>query len=163
MSRLYFTPVDKAFTLGSSQIKDTQEEIANLTKLILEANDPLKQSKSNLKHEMEPEIKQNQFTSIGPSDKFTQNANDDLNLLKIMAHPKFDDIVQTYLSIKSGGNLKETKQLSNFGKNQFNFKKFGNKYQETVLSEVTRYLVFYVVCIIIFMLLSVFMKLSWSK
>lgn len=35
MSRLYFTPVDKAFTLGSSQIKDTQEEINQLTKLIL--------------------------------------------------------------------------------------------------------------------------------
>jgi hypothetical protein len=38
MNKLNFTPVDKAFTLGSSQIKDTQEEIAQLTKLILESN-----------------------------------------------------------------------------------------------------------------------------
>ena len=37
MSKLYFSPVDKAFVLGSSQIKDTQEEINKLTKLILES------------------------------------------------------------------------------------------------------------------------------
>ena len=46
MSRLNFTPVDKAFTLGSSQIKDTQEEIAQLTKLILESNTPKKKPSS---------------------------------------------------------------------------------------------------------------------
>ena len=45
MSKLNFAAVDKAFELGSSQIKDTQEEISQLTKLILESNNISKKPK----------------------------------------------------------------------------------------------------------------------
>jgi hypothetical protein len=68
--RLNFTPVDKAFTLGSSQIKDTQEEIANLTKLILESNKPLPPSKPKQKSDSQPQSKQSQsYMRVGPPDQ----------------------------------------------------------------------------------------------
>ena len=161
MSRLNFSPIDKAFTLGSSQIKDTQEEIATLTKLILDSNVQGK----NIKKQA-PEPVQDNYMRIGYPDsqtaffeqgKYSQNVtnntthdNFDYNLLKVIGHPSFDDIVKNYAMIKHPEwFLKDTIYTkSNFG--------FGNKYQNTLCSEVRKILVFFVICIIIFLLLSIF-------
>ena len=113
MSRLYFTPVDKAFTLGSSQIKDTQEEIANLKKLIFESS---QNSPEDKKIKQKP-----QYERIGPPDKqisvFNQpqeQDNFDYNLLnkdltqigftnvktynhKTTEHSHVDDFSKAYL------------------------------------------------------------------
>ena len=45
MSRLNFSSIDEAFILSSNQIKNTQEEIANLKALVLESNGIVSQKK----------------------------------------------------------------------------------------------------------------------
>jgi len=87
MSRLYFTPVDKAFTLGSSQIKDTQEEINQLTKIILgnkqKTNTPKKDNYSEQNLTNNPENTQVTYNRIGnPSQQtpvFRSNTSPDDN------------------------------------------------------------------------------------
>jgi hypothetical protein len=161
--RLNFTPVDKAFTLGSSQIKDTQEEIANLTKLILESNKPLPSSKPKQKTENENEHVKNQsrdYMRVGYPDQ--QHAsfkppteNDiDYNLMKVIGHPKFEDIVKNYALIyHPEWLLKETSYEPKQNTNNISY--FGNKYQSTVCSEVQKYIIFFISSVIVFILLSI--------
>ena len=211
MSRLNFTPVDKAFTLGSSQIKDTQEEIAQLTKLILESNTQTKRSKQ--KNSESPETmsysnqgtspnygpSQNQGTSQnygpsqnqGPSQNFNQGnymrvgypdhqtavfqprnnimEEIDYNLMKVVGHPKFDDIVKNYALIHHPEwLLRETVYTPSYppstiqrNKDYFNNSNtsyFGNRYQSTVCSNVKNYIIFFISCIIIFIMLSLYFK-----
>ena len=107
MSRLYFTPVDKAFTLGSSQIKDTQDEIAQLTKLILETNGPQKpKAKKINENGIIPAPSPVSYARVGPPDQQTPffrppapGDDIDYNLMKVIGHPKFDDIVKNYALI----------------------------------------------------------------
>ena len=166
MSRLYFTPVDKAFTLGSSQIKDTQEEIANLKKLIFESSEKLPEDKK---------IKQ-RYERIGPPDKQVgifnppqEQDNFDYNLLKVVGHPRFKDIVKNYVLVyHPEWLLKETvyvpgdNNVSNFGNNMNQFGNtmsgFGNTYQNTICSTVQRYVIFFIISVVIFLGLSLILK-----
>ena len=169
MSKLYFTPVDQAFTLGSSQIKDTQDEIAQLTKLILESNGKPKGIPPKQKNEESKQISQN-FMRIGYPDQQTPvfrppAAGDDIdyNLMKVIGHPKFDDIVKNYalihhpewllretVYIPQNGTLPQNRTFP-----QRSVSYFGNKYHSTICSDVKRYIIFFVVCIIIFLWLSI--------
>lgn len=190
MNKLNFTPVDKAFTLGSSQIKDTQEEIDKLTKLILESNKISSKSGSTTKKQenlqppegpygMSPSP--SNYMRVGYPDAqtavFRRNTNQDeldYNLMKVVGHPKFDDIVKNYALINHpewflkdtvyvpqtpnnmGYNKGYTK--SYFGNNNYTKSYFGNKYQSTVCSDVKNYIVFFIISIVIFTLLSIYLK-----
>ena len=163
MNRLNFTPIDKAFLLGSSQIKDTQEEIAQLTKLILDSNQQPKNKKKNSEPPEGPYTNiqqqpyQNYMRTGYPDNqssvfqKSPQTNELDYNLLKVIGHPKFDDIVKNYVLINHPEwLLKETvyrPAKSNFG----------SKYSTTVCSNVKNYLFFYITCVLIFLLLSVYL------
>jgi hypothetical protein len=158
MSRLYFTPVNQAFTLGSSQIKDTQEEIDNLTKLILESNTQTTKKKKSAPETPLQTPATNDYQRIGQPDKqsavFRPNtAQDDIdyNLLRVVGHPKFDDIVKNYVLINHPEwLLKESVYVPQNIKSTF-----GNKYQTTVCLEVQRYVVFFIISVIIFVLLTI--------
>ena len=163
MSRLYFTPVDKAFTLGSSQIKDTQEEINQLTKLILNT----KQKQSAPKKESAPEDKsppaayeKNDYKRVGNADQqtpaFRPNTapedNIDYNLMKVVGHPRFDDIVKNYILVKHPEwLLKESVYVPNDTNSKSNF---GNRYYSTVTSDIQRYITFFIISVFVFVLLS---------
>jgi hypothetical protein len=159
---LGFSNLDQAFILGSSQIKDTQEEIANLKKLILETSTKKKVPESSTATNVPLN-----YTRIGPADPVVanfsnqtsklgpqQNQTDtnDLMLLKVISHPKFDDIVKSYVLMNHpewmNGNLTQTRyspQSKSF---------FGNKYANTICSDIKRYIVFFIVCILIFVVLT---------
>jgi len=174
MNKLNFTPVDKAFTLGSSQIKDTQEEIAQLTKLILESNTQTKPSKNGMVSKKEQNLEPPQgpygitpspvnYMRVGYPDSQAaifrpppQQMGDeiDYNLMKVIGHPKFDDIVKNYALIKHPEwLLRESVYVP-----QRRVSYFGKSYQSTVCSDVRNYIVFFVVCVIIFTFLSVYLK-----
>ena len=153
MSRLYFTPVDQAFTLGSSQIKDTQEEINQLTKIILsnkqKASTPKKESTMEDKPSASPE--KNNYQRIGNPDQqtpaFRPNTapedNIDYNLMKVVGHPRFDDIVKNYILVKHPEwLLKETAYTPNQSNVRSNF---GNRYHSTVGSDVQKYMIFFII------------------
>jgi len=171
MSKLNFSPIDTAFMLGSTQIKDTQEEIDKLTKLILDSN----VNKSKPKNLKPPEKadgsenpNQSSYMRIGYPDKQTANFNQyngsdniDYNLMKVIGHPRFDDIVKNYVLINHPEwMLRDTTyvpQMNNTGTNgtsYFGKSYFGNQYQNTVCSDVKNYVTFFVVCIIVFLMLS---------
>jgi len=167
MSRLYFTPVDKAFTLGSSQIKDTQEEINQLTKLILnnkqKAGIPKKENTGYQQQQISP-YEKNNYQRIGYPDQQAavfrppNNSNQlfedniDYNLMKIVGHPRFDEIVKNYVLINHPDwLLKETVYTPNNSGSKSNF---GNRYQSTVSSDVQKYITFFIISVFLFVLLS---------
>ena len=189
MSKLNFAAVDKAFILGSSQIKDTQEEIAQLTKLILESNNISKKPKQ--KNAAPPETAYDLPTSEtirplklpqpnynqGPAANYMRfgypdqqravfspnTAQDDIdfNLMKVVGHPKFDDIVKNYALIHHPEwLLRETvyAPAPNYNRASRSVSYFGNKYQNTVCSDVKNYIIFFIVSIMIFLLLSIYLK-----
>ena len=189
MSKLNFAAVDKAFILGSSQIKDTQEEIAQLTKLILESNNISKKPKQKNAAPPEtaydlpvsevtqplkpPQPNYNQtpaanYMRVGYPDQqravFSPNTPQDdidFNLMKVVGHPKFDDIVKNYALIKHPEwLLRETVYTPppNYKLSPRTVSYFGNRYQNTVCSDVKNYVIFFVVSIMIFILLSVYLK-----
>jgi len=200
MNKLNFTPINQAFVLGSQQIKDTQEEIAKLKSLILESE--IKKPNGNLQNDKNDKSKAivpnpgspDNYTRIGSPDNQTAtfykpvsqyDYNDfDFNLLRIIKHPKFDDVVKNYVLINHPEwLLKETRYNSSnssyspslpgpglpgpglqsrslpgpssqtfFG----NVSAFGNKYSTTFCSEVKNYVIFFLVSLIIYLLLSKF-------
>jgi hypothetical protein len=163
MSRLYFTPVDKAFTLSSSQNKDTQEEINQITKIILSN----KQKTSTVQKEISPVQKEispqqtNSYQRIGKPDQQTpvfraNNApQDDLdyNLMKVIGHPRFDDLVKDYILVKHPDWLLFKESV--YTANQKNSKStFVNMYQSTVMSTVQKYIIFFIISVFFFVFLS---------
>ena len=154
MGILNFSPIDKAFLLGSDQIKDTQAEIANLKKLLNDKG-PQKVNKDK------PLDNQN-YMRIGPPDntsvKFNENnnVNENFNLLNIISHPKFDDLVKNYILVKHPEWI--NKELNGIV-NEPGYSKstFGNRYNSTVCSDIKRYITFFIVCTILFLFLSFYL------
>jgi len=182
MGILNFSNLDQAFILGSNQIKDTQEEIANLKKLINSTQIKKKEIKDLNEVKNLNEVKSS-FQKISSNQSYppetcnlmpynynpntnpnaNTNANvtaEDLNLLKAINHPKFDDIVKGYILMNhpewiNGLPQSRTKNsISYFGNNTLSY--FGNKYSSSVCSDIKKYIIFFIVCIIIFL------ALSWS-
>ena len=166
MSKLQFSPVDKAFTLSSSQIKDQQEEIDKLTKLILESSIKKQPAASPKEKQQEP-VPANvndKYMRIGYPDKqsavFSERPpedNFDYNLLKVIGHPRFDEIVKNYALINHPEwLLKESVYIPQTSKESISY--FGNVYSSTVCSNVKNYIIFFVVCVILFLALSLCFK-----
>jgi hypothetical protein len=96
---------------------------------------------------------------IGYPDKqsavFTSNnaqSDIDYNLMKVVGHPKFGDIVKNYALIHHPEwLLKETE----YTPVQPSISRFGNKYSSTVCSDVKKYLIFFVFSVIVFLSLSI--------
>jgi hypothetical protein len=163
MTKLNFASVDQAFVLGSDQIKDTQQEIANLKKIILQANvkAPKEDASSNLKmNKEEVTPPPPSYQRIGPPDDVTatfttsKDSNDiDYSLFKLMQHPKFDEIVKNYIVMNNPAWLKQTNYVPNNTKEGF-----GMNYSHTAVTELQKYVLFFVVSVIIFLALSLLLK-----
>ena len=166
MSRLYFSPISEAFILGSDQIKDTQAEIAKL-KTIIGDSALVKKGSLNISKQETPDqrigLSDNVVANFNPNS--LQKNNDNMDLMKLVQHPKFDDIVKSYIIVnhpewannilnntmyipnsKNNQNGQNYQNGQNFSKSSFNngFTKenFGNTYSTTVCSNVKNYLFF---------------------
>jgi hypothetical protein len=149
MSKLNFASINEAYTLGSDQIKNTQEEIAKLKTLLIDQ--PIK-----------PE------TRIGPPDKIETKfdttpikppADDDFeyHFIKAMKHPKFEDIVKNYVSVKYPNLFLKETDYAPQGKESF-----GNKYSRTVCSDIKNYIVFFIMSMLIYLFLSMYLNSKQS-
>jgi hypothetical protein len=178
MSRLYFAPIAEAFYLGSDQIKDTQAEIAKL-KTIIGDSALVKKSSLNVS-------KQENDQRVGQSDKVVatfnpqQTKNESLNqmdLMKIVQHPKFEDIVKSYIIVQHpewiNSSLNNTMYIPNTIPNPQNFQKssftnngfngftkerFGEVYSTTVSSNIKNYLFFFIAGMVVYLLLEKYIK-----
>jgi len=130
MSKLNFASVSEAYSIGSEQIKNTQSEIARLKKIIDESSINSSSKKEYGPNEYtrignpdnvqaqfcKPTIQDAKISLISPvspvSPNNSNNPNNailtdvispeefDYTFLKIMRHPKFDEIVKNYVIIK---------------------------------------------------------------
>jgi len=201
MSRLNFAPLTDAFYLGSDQIKNTQEEITKLRKIISESmlnkQNPTSKDKSSSSsssssnqssiNENIVKKEQQQSKRVGYSDNVVANfvqkdqnvPVDDTDILKIIQHPKFDDIVKNYIIVKRPEWINSTldntqylpNPLNNTVKESFNSNKtgsnfgflkqnFGNTYSTTVCSNIQNYIVFFIFTMVIYLMLKSFFEKS---
>ena len=163
MSRLSYATVGEAFILGSEQIKNTQDEIAKLKALILESSiTPPSSQGSPIPQELQKEPVYQRIpqpdTTVATFPKETVTLPDpdsfETMLIKLINHPKFDDIVKNYVSIKyPNTSLKETKYepQSKFGK--MDKESFG-----TICSTINNIISFLIIAIIIYMICSLIIK-----
>ena len=151
MSKLNFASINEAFLLGSDQIKNTQEEITKLKALVLESSG----------------ISQQQFVTgpkpvtpppapapPPPKEYNPDKSEDDFDyaFLKLMKHPKFDDIVKNYVSVKYP-NMNNKNLISTESKEGF-----GQKYTRTICSDIRNYIVFFIISLVIYLFLSLYLR-----
>jgi hypothetical protein len=156
MSKLQFSPIDQAFSLSSEQIRDRQKEISDLKSLILKSSTGNKEESSvpTPSKEEKPLPKEPSYERIGKPDKVTATfePDDDYMFYRMMKHPKFDEIVKNYIMFKH----------PEWGLKQTNYEPskstFGQMYSSTAFSEIKKYIIFFVICIVIFTSLSVYLK-----
>jgi hypothetical protein len=156
MSRLYFAPLNEAFYLRSDNIKDTKTEIDNLKKLITDSTNKVNQVS---KIEEKPNKQTNLDKRIGYSDQVNANfkkGDQDMDLLKIMQHPKFDDIVKSYLIVKYPELVNQ--QLNNTTYNAKSVSTFGQGYSTTFCSNIKNYTIFFIFSLIIYLFLEKVLK-----
>jgi hypothetical protein len=167
MSRLYFAPLEEAFYLRSDNIKDTKTEIDNLKKLIMDSTISKKPQNNQISKIQENPNKVDQ--RIGYSDQINANfrkGDPDMDLLKIMQHPKFEDIVKSYLIVKYpelvNQQLNNTTYNGNFKQNTSTFGQgysaFGQGYSTTFCSNIKNYTIFFIFSIIIYLFLEKVLK-----
>jgi hypothetical protein len=139
----------EAYYLGSDKIKDTQSEIAKLKSLITDST-LSKKTKDT-------------YERVGSSDStsvsFTKNEKNDskdVDILKIIQHPKFDDIVKNYVIVKHPEWINST-----FSKTEFvpkSKENFGTSYSTTVCSNIQNYLMFFIITLSIYLFLKMVLK-----
>ena len=121
----------------------------------------------------------NFFENRWLTDKNNDNINDDFdyNFFKLMKNPKFEDIIKNYIYFKhpewllSGtryyGNTPNTSNTPNTPNNQNNPQQFyskeyfgysGNKYTTTLCMDIKNYIIFFIISITIYLLLTLFLK-----
>ena len=151
MSRLNFAPLGEAYFLGSDQIKDTQSEIAKLRSLI---SDSTLSKNNNNKKDTPTRVGSSDSTSVSfvkedPKDK-------EIDILKIIQHPKFEDIVKNYVIVKHPEWINSTFSKTEFVPNKK--ENFGSSYSTTVCSNIQNYLMFFIVTLCIYLFLKMILK-----
>ena len=171
MSRLYFAPLSEAFYLGSDQIKDTQAEILKLKNIISDSSISNLNGKKINENNQSNNVNQRIGYSDETSVKFNSKNNDiDTNLIKLIQHPKFEDIVKNYIIVKHpewvNGTLNSTEFIPNKKNNKMNTmnttsylkQSFGNMYSTTVCSNIKNYLYFFIFALIVYLCLKKLLK-----
>jgi len=141
MSKLCFAPLNQAFILGSDTIKDTNAEIEKLKNRIGDVA-IVKKKESEPKAEG---LENQSPLKIEKLSEKNKSENNDLDLLKVMQDPNFDNLVKTYIMIKNPewikkpekekpekeNSEKENNKISfskeNFGKENFGKENFGKE------------------------------------
>ena len=173
MSRLYFAPIAEAFYFWSDQIKVTQAEIAKLKTIIGDSTLVKKSSLNVAKQEKENDQRVGQSDNVVATFKQPPK-NENLNqmdLMKIVQHPKFEDIVKSYIIVQHpewiNNNLNNTMYIPNgipngirksFFNQSFAKERFGEVYSTTVSSNIKNYLFFFIAGMVVYLLLEKYLK-----
>jgi hypothetical protein len=155
MSRLNYASLSDAFYLGSDKIKNTQDEINKLRKIIGDSN--LSKSKNEtISRESSSSSTTENFSSTGQSSSeskpnkitYSEVSSFETDILKIMQNPKFDDFVKNYVIVKHPDwvNIKGTSDIS--VKNNYSKSTFG------VNSSVNNYLIFFIISLLLYLWLK---------
>ena len=201
MSRLNFAPLTDAFYLGSDQIRNTQDEINKLRKIISDTNIQKVQSSSsssssssNKKMDKDTgggesysssdiqQSKPKEMKRVGYSDEVranfqSNNSNEfETDILKIMQHPKFDDIVKNYLIIKHPEWVNNKLQNTEYTPNEKNRSSFTSLIKQgfgissspkssssspapgRISSNIKNYIIFFLVSILLYIFLKKLFK-----
>jgi len=182
MSKLNFASVSEAYSIGSEQIKNTQSEIAKLKKIIedsaIQKNNQNNQNNQNNENSSKNELNvvpqqpisdykrignpdNTQATFCKPDDNNKVMFDDfDYTFLRIMRHPRFDEIVKNYVIIQHPEwLLNNTHYVPN---NQMNPNVYRTK--ETFgSSDYKNYIIFFIVSMILYLGISFVLKQQKSN
>ena len=153
MSKLNFSQISEAFVLGSEQIKDTQEEIAILKRLVSSSVSKSTPSSDERIGPSDQRIGPSD-QRIGPSDNVIATVNQkptEIDLLQVVQHPKFDDFAKKYVLMKYPYLINSSLKDTQFVPQKENF---GNKYSTTIYTNITHYLIFFILSIAIYLFLN---------
>ena len=153
--------------ISDSSLKDSSKKSKNGTSSIIEKGSS---EKSEINNSSSSSIKTNDFKRIGNPDNLTLNLNlngqnlssnvdDDTLILKLVNSPKFEDIVKNYIIVKHpewiGKSVRSTSYTNvSYPNNVNSFESFGNKYNNTVCSNINHYIIFFVIMVSIYLLLK---------
>ena len=186
MSRLNYASLGDAFRLGSDQIKDTQKEIDTLKKLITETS--ITKNK-----ELNPDtilVKDKPNTSASAKEvtkAVTNEKSESIDILKIIQHPQFEDIVKNYIIVKRPEWVNGVNQQSYFQQPKQSYQQnyqqsyfqpqqqptrrsvmnfantsksyFGSPdYSTTVCSNIKSYLIFFIITLCTYIAIKLFVE-----
>ena len=181
MSKLNFACINEAYSIGSEQIKKTQDEIAKLKKIVEDSANG-NQNQNLYKRIGNPDTVSAEFCSTngntnGSNGSSNTNGNtngisnvngsngsspdDDLDFtfFKLMKNPKFEDIIKNYIIFKHPDWLGHGLSGTQYSKNTGNSKEyFGQKYSNTICTDIRNYVIFFILSIIMYLLLVLFLK-----
>lgn len=160
MSKLNFSSISDAFLIGSEQIKSQQDEISKLKSLISESALSNKKSDTPYQRIGKPDTVTATFVPPHnlPNQPNLSNGNlsetdFDYMFLKLIKHPQFEDIIKNYIIYK------RPKWLLSETNYQPGLKEtFGRMYSRTTCSDIKNYIIFFIVSVSIYLLLTVFLK-----
>jgi hypothetical protein len=155
MSKLNFSNINEAYNIPSVDIKKTNEKISELTKKITEsagflANEDSVQRKTddnnNYKRIGNPDIVESNFC------KNNNDTDDDLEFtfFKLMKSPRFEDVVKNYIYFKHPEWL--------LSSNKFVPSKESFGSTNLPCDDIKHYIIFFVISILLYLLLSLFLK-----
>jgi len=91
MNKLNFAPISDAYAIPSQQIKNNQQEISKLQKII---------ESSNPKSTAKKETSTNDNIQSNNGSRINEKEDTEYIFLKLMSDPKFDKIVKNYVIMK---------------------------------------------------------------
>ena len=163
MSRLNFAQLSEAFYLGSDQIKDTQAEIEKLKKIIgdstLSKKIPITKEITKENVNISSINDKQQISSINNKQQIEYN---NLDFMKLMQHPKFDDIVKNYVILNHpewvNGTFNKMNKIGNHFNHLNDFNNFNNFKETFGNSNVQNYFFFFIFAMIFYLFLKSLFK-----
>ena len=162
MSRLNYASLSDAFYLGSDKIKNTQDEINKLRKIIGDSNLSKSKNETISREGSSSSSTTENFSSTGQSSSeskpqrqtYSEVSSFETDILKIMQNPKFDDFVKNYVIVKHPEwvNIKGTSDIS--VKNNYDSKSTFSKSTFGVTSSVNNYLIFFIISLLLYLWLK---------
>ena len=158
MSKLNFSNLSEAYSIPSTRIKETSNEISKLKKIVENSVLPTI-----------PPVQGTQpgYQRIGPADtteatfssKPSPRDSEDLEytFLKLIKNPEFKDIIKNYITFKHPDWLLAG---TNYQKHRpFTKESFGNKYSSNSIDdEIKNYIMFFTISIVIYLMLSLYSR-----
>ena len=147
MSKLNFSNITEAYTIPSTVIKETANEITRLKKIVEDSTLNKQSPPPHYERIGSPDKVEATFCkdkgNLPPSDDF------EYTFLKLSRSPQFDDIIKNYIIYKHPDWLLNSTSYSP------SKERFG---ASNLPTDIKHYVIFFIVSIVIYLLLSLLLK-----
>jgi len=157
INKLNFANVSEAYNIASEQIKNRQDQIDKLKKIINENSTVNNQNKDPNAQDKVLQVPVQPVHPVQPvqvNNNHAPSEDFEYSFYKLAGNPKFDQAVQNYLILKQPDWLKNMTTPQMIPTNQMGKSNFGN----VDSTDVKHYILFFVFSIIIYLMLGILIK-----